>query len=112
MIFRFTLYVWKTIPNFSDPLNSGSLVYILYNVESGGVFSLISNKVADLHEVKLDWNKKSHACQKQEVIYMRYPLDFGDLKTLETFIQNVVNKDAVYVFRDCKFQKFLDPYVA
>ena len=41
---------------------------------------------------------------------MRYPLDFGDLKTLKTFIQNVVNKDAVQVFiRDCKF---VDPYVA
>ena len=41
---------------------------------------------------------------------MRYPLDFGDLKTLKTFIQNVVNKDAAQVFiRDCKF---VDPYVA
>ena len=60
-----------------------------------GVFSLILNKVSDLHEVKLDWNKKSQACQKPEVICMRYPLDFGDLKTLKTFIQNVVNKDAV-----------------
>ena len=40
---------------------------------------------------------------------MRYPLDFGDLKTLKTFIQNAVNKDAVQVFRDCKF---VDPYVA
>ena len=57
-----------------------------------GVFSLILNKVSDLHEVKLDWNKKNVPKTRS---YMRYPLDFGDLKTLKTFIQNVVNKDSV-----------------
>ena len=65
----------------------------MYSIESGGVFSLILNKVSDLHEVKLDSNKKSQACQKTRS-YMRYPLDFrisfGDLKTQKTFIQNVV----------------------
>ena len=59
--------------------------------------------------MKLNWIGIRKASVPKTRSYMRYPLDFGDLKTLKTFIQNVVNKDAVQVFRDCKF---VDPYVA